>query len=268
MTMLDFALTERFRLRTVRLAGVVLAAAAAPGYAQQQQGIAPWLDVVIVEVRGGAAADFEDRVKELMAARAEANMPPTLPFQVVSGHPNVYHFISPKQAMADNDTPPEPPMSPEEMAIWESRISQTTDSIRFFVARTYPQYSLGAEQGPPESEMLFLRTVKVAPGRQADYEAWVGQQLMPALRETDLQSHTMSNGFVGDSPQNFYHAITLENWAALDSNPLLEVLGEEGYRRLSQGLVGIAQSDEITVLRPRTDLLPQAGTPAQARVQN
>ena len=54
----------------------------------------------------------------------------------------------------------------------------------------------------------------------------------------------------------------------LDSNPLLAVLGEEGYRRLSQGLVGIAQSDEITVLRPRTDLLPQAGTPAQARVQN
>jgi hypothetical protein len=90
---------------------------------------------------------------------------------------------------------------------------------------------------------------------------------MPALRETNLLGHTMSNGFVGDSPQNFYHAVPLANWAALDQNPLYEALGESGYRELMQGVAGIAQRDEIIVLRPRNDLAGQGETAAQARAQ-
>jgi hypothetical protein len=223
----------------------------------QQTQLSPWLDVAIVEVKGGRAADFEDRVKELMTARANANMPPTLTAQVVAGQPNVYHFVSPMQNLASNDNPTEP-MSPEKMAMWQSRISETTDSVRFFAARTYPEYEIATPQGAPAPTLLFLRRVEIAPGRQADYEAWVDGELMPALRETDVLGHTMSSGFVGDSPQNFYHAIPLENWAALDGqDPLREVMSQAQYDRLIAGLVGIVQEDEITLLRLRNDLAGQ-----------
>jgi hypothetical protein len=47
-----------------------------------------WLDVTIVQVKGGRGPDFEDRVKELQAARIAAGMPALQVFNVVSGHPN------------------------------------------------------------------------------------------------------------------------------------------------------------------------------------
>jgi hypothetical protein len=229
----------------------------------QQTEPSPWLDVVIVEVKGGRTADFEDRVKELMTARAEAKMSPTLAAQVVAGRPNVYHFVSPMQNLGSKDNPTEL-MSPEEMATWQSRISETTDSVRFFAARTYPEHAIAMPQDAPEPSLLLLRRVAVAPGRQADYEAWVDGELMPALRESDVLGHTMSSGFVGDSPENFYHAIPIENWAALDGqDPLREVLSQAEYDELIAGLVGIVQEDEVTLLRLRNDLTGQQGDQQQ-----
>jgi hypothetical protein len=235
-----------------------------PQQQQQAQEIAPWLNVAIVEVKGGHQADFEDRLREMISATAaDESAPQPAVYQVVSGRPNVFHIVTPRQSMAAADTMPAPPMAPEQMARWQQRIAQTTDSVRFFVARTYPQFEIAAQPDAPEPTLLMLRTVQVIPGRQGDYETWVAQQLMPALRETNLLGHTMSNGFVGDSPQNFYHAVPLANWAAHDQNPLYEALGESGYRELMQGVAGIAQRDEIIVLRPRNDLMGQEEPGAQ-----
>jgi len=249
------------RLRNVRFAavaalGTALASASHAQPGQPGQEIPPWLDIVVAEAKLGHEADLEDRMREMALAQAgDANAPQASVFQVVSGKPNVYHIVIPRASMAVADTPAASPMPPEQMARWEQRISEATESVRFFVARTYPQFTIAADPNAPEPALLMLRTIQVAPGRQPEYEAWVAQRLMPVLRESNVLGHTMSNGFVGDSPQNFYHAVPLPNWAALDRNPILEALGEQGFQELAQSMAGIVQRDEITVFRPRTDLM-------------
>lgn len=247
------------RLRNIGLAvaafGTALASTslAQPG---QPQEIPPWLDVVVAKAKLGHEADLEDRMREMAQAQAgNADAPQVSVFQVVSGHPNEYHIVIPRPSMAVADTPAAPPMPPEQMARWEQRISAATESVRFFVARTYPQFTIAPDPNAPEPTLLMLRTIQVAPGRQGEYEAWVAQRLMPVLRESNVLGHTLSSGFVGDSPQNFYHAVPLENWAALDRNPILEALGEQGFQEFAQSIAGIVQRDEITVFRPRTDLM-------------
>ena len=70
--------------------GLLLAAflASLVSVGARAQAPAPLLDVTIVQVKGGMAADFEDRVKELQAARKAAGMPVMQVFNVVRGHPN------------------------------------------------------------------------------------------------------------------------------------------------------------------------------------
>lgn len=260
-------LLRNARFAAVAAVGAALASASYAQPGQPSQEISQWLNVVIAEVKPGHEADFEDRVREMVRAQsADPSRPQAMIYQVESGHPNVFHIVTPRESMGIADTPTTP-LPPEQMAQWRQRIAQVTESVRFFVARTYPQFSIEADPGAPEPTLLLLRTIQVAPGRQAEYEAWVAQRLMPVLRETSVLGHIMANGFVGDSPQNFYHAVPLANWAALDRNPMLEVLGEQGFQEFAQSIAGIAQRDEMIVLRPRTDLMGPQQAPSQAQAQ-
>jgi hypothetical protein len=229
--------------------------ASSSAFAQESTQMPPWLDVVIVNVKPGYAADFEDRVKELMTARRKAGMPTGLVFSVERGRAGEYHIVTPTMALAANDNPQEP-MPPDEMARWVSRIIPTTDGARFFYARTYPQHGIAGSEGAAAPKLLLLRTVRVVAGRAADYENWVAMQLMPAMRQAKVQGHTMSRGAFGDSPQNFYHAIPVSNWAAFDGQePLLQALGESRYRELMDGTRGIVESASLTVAAIRPDLV-------------
>jgi hypothetical protein len=233
--------------------GVLALLTVAPARAQDDQAPA-WLDVAILQVKGGKGPEFESLLKEMMAAQREAGQPVGQVFSVVAGHPNEYHIVTPIQALARNDDP-QAVMPPGAQAVWFMRITETVDSARFFYARTYPQHGLAGNANAAPPTLLFLRTVHVAAGRGGDYEAWVENQLMPAMRQTDLLGHTLSRGMFGDSPQNFYHAIPVANWAALDGpDPVLEALGERRYQEMLDGLDGIVESNSFVLARIRSDL--------------
>jgi len=215
----------------------------------------PWLDVAIVQVKGGMAPDFEDRVKELQAARKAAGMPVMQVFNVVRGHPNEYHLVTPVQSLAQANSAPEP-MGPAARATWLSRITVTTDSVRFFYAMNYPQHTVQGPQGAPRPELLLLRTTRVVSGKEAEYEKWITKEYMPAFRATNPLGHTMSRGMFGDNVANFYHAVPVANWGAFDAgDPVAKSLGQERMDRMIKGLDGIVESSELIVARIRYDLM-------------
>lgn len=244
------------RLQVVRyLVCLSLPLYLAPGLAQaQEEAPPPWLSVAIAQVRSGMGPAFEDLLRQFMEARQAAGLPPGQVFQVVLGHPNEYHVVIPVESIEANETAP-PPMSEAEGVLWQTRIVATVQNVRFFYAATFPEHSVTAPAGAPEPALLMLRKVVVTSGRQADYEAWMTDELMPAFRQAEPLGHTMSVGVFGDSPRNYYHAYPLAGWGDLDApDPLLEVLGERRYEALFEPLDGVVAEHELIIARPRPDL--------------
>jgi surface antigen len=214
-----------------------------------------WLDVRILQVKGGMALDFEDRVKELQAARKAAGQPPVLVMQVVRGHPNEYHMVTQSQTLAAANSE-QVPMGPGAMAAWLGRITSTVDSVRFFYAITYPQHGIQAPQGAPPAQLGLIRTTRVISGKEAEYENWVANQYMPAFRQTNPLGHTMSRGVFGDNVSNFYHVVPIANWAAFDAgDPVEKLLGQRRMDQMINALDGIVESSELIVVRARPDLM-------------
>lgn len=239
------------------LLGAALLAVGLSATAQaQNNGPAPWLHVVIVEVRGGQSAQFEDLLRDYLAAAQDAGNPPSQVFQVVLGHPNEYHIVTAVQSIEGYENMP-PPMPEAMAALWQSRITDTVHSVRFFYAATFPDHGVQAPANAPQPSLLLLRKIKVDQGKEAAYESWVADQYMPAFRQTDPLGHTMSHSIYGDSILNYYHAYPLAGWADLEApDPLIEVLGQR-YDRVFGAIDDIVVEHEMVVARPRPDLTGQ-----------
>lgn len=224
--------------------------------AQPSGGAEPqWLDVTIIQVKGGSGLDFEDRVKELQAARKAGGMEPLQVFTVARGHPNEYHLVNLVGSLAEANSG-SPPMEPGPLAAWFGRITSTVDSVRFLSAITYPQHGVQGNEPATPPELLVLRTTRVISGKETEYENWIANQYMPAFRPTNPIGHTMARGVFGDNVANFYHAVPVANWAALDEgDPVLRSLGQQRMERLIDGLDGIVDSSELIVARIRYDLM-------------
>lgn len=233
------------------LVGLLALPAAAQNDAQP-----PWLDVVIVQVANGQGPAFEDLLKDFQAARQAAGMPTGQVFQVIMGHPNEYHMVTPVQSIAVNENLP-PPMPEAQMAVWQQRITSVVDSVRFFYASTYPANGIQAAANAPQPTHLLLRTIRVASGREADYESWVTNTWLPAFKETRPLGHTMSRGVFGDSPQNFYHAYPLAGLEGLDAPDPMMSLGQRRYDQVFDALGDMVESHELIVATIRTDLMAQ-----------
>jgi hypothetical protein len=240
--------------RSGRFAVVALAALIAlPAVAQEA---APaWIQVVVVQVKPGHGPDFEDRISELMAARQAAGLPLGNVFEVEAGSPGEFHVVTPLQSMGqlENEAPP---MAPPEMVAWTNRVLQHVDSTHWFYARLYPEHGIQNDAGA-SANLLILIKRRVVDGKQAEYQAWVADHMMPAARQSDMLGHTFSQGIFGDSPQNFYHAMPVANWSAFDTpNPMQQSLGQRAYDQLMNRLDGIVESTELTVAAVRSDLMP------------
>lgn len=246
---------QRNLIKSVVASAAFLAIAMSPMVSAQENAPPAWLDVVRVQVKAGMGLDFEDRVKELQAARLAAGLPPTEVFQVVRGRPNEYHLVSLVDSLAEANGPGEL-MPPAENATWIGRITATVDSARFLYATTYPEHSVESPTGGAPPELLLLRTSRVTLGKEAEYEDWIANQYMPAFRQTKPLGHTMARGVFGDDVSTFYHAQPIANWAALDAGDgLLDVLGQRRLEQLLDGLDGVVQSSELVIARIRYDLM-------------
>lgn len=258
MTMSTFSVARREIRRFVHClpvcaALVLLIALPLPAKAQEGEP-APWLQVRIVEVKPDRTGEFEDLVKDLMAARAEAGMPAIMAYQVVRGDVGTYHFVEPLTNLGQLDEAPEPPMPPAEMAAWESRIVETLQSNRFFIARTYPDHSFQTDAAE-NAELMMLYIQHTHRDRGTAYEEWVAEDLVPALQEAEILGHTMSRGAIGDSGQTWYHAVPIANWAAFDEpDPIVAALGEDAAERLFRQGDKLVDSGENVLVRMRADL--------------
>ena len=149
-----------------------------------------------------------------------------------------------------------PPLAPAQMAVWQQRVTNTIDASKHFYARMIAAPAAAAGNAPNAPPGLsVLRTVKVRSGKQAEFIAWLHKDLEPAMKKAN-NGAVISQGALGDSPKNFYFAGGVANWAAFDEpDPFVKALGEKGTQELFDKIDGIVEDNEVTVLRPRPDLM-------------
>lgn len=238
----------------VLTAALMLVLNTAPTHAQGTEQF-QWLSVYVLHVKPDRVGEFEALAKQMTAAEKKAGQPTTQIWSVEAGQGGVYHVVSPMGSLAMLDKA-KPPLAPAEMAVWEQRVTNTIDASRHFYARMISQPAQNDNATP--AGLTTLRTVRVASGKQAEFIAWAKNDLAPAMKKAKLGANTISQGALGDSPKNFYFAGGVANWAEFEKpDPFVAALGEKGAQALFDKIDGIVEDNEVTVLRPRPDLMAQ-----------
>lgn len=229
-------------------------AAAAPG---AEQALPMWTAVRMIQVKHDRIGEFEGLLKELRTAMQEAGQPPFMVYKTELGELNTYHIVAPFDsfAMFEMETPP---MEPAEWANWVNRMEGTIDSHTMAIARARPDMSIvPGEQGEMQ-ELIVLVTDKVMAGKIREYETFVRDELLPALRQGDIGAAFANEVIFGAEGRTWVYAVPIEGWQEFDGpSPIVEALGQPRAEELMLRGDALVESTETNVLRFRPDLSSQ-----------
>ncbi len=232
---------------------VEIARAAPP--AEQAQ---PMLTGVrVLQVKHDRIGEFEGLIKELRAAMLESGQQPGFTtWSVELGDVNKYHLVMQLDSFASFAQMEQPPMEPVEWANWLNRIGGTIDSHTMIVGRMRPDMSImPPEQAQQPPELLMLVSDTVMAGKTREYEAFVRDELLPALQQGDVDAVYANELMFGTEGRTWVYAVPLPGWQALDGpSPLIEALGPEAAQELMLRGDALVDSSEVEVLRFRPDL--------------
>lgn len=238
----------------------VQVAAAAPS-AQATQTM--WNGVRVVQVKHDRVGDFEALIKELSAAIQESGQPGFSVYSTELGDMNRYHIVMQFDSFASFGRMETPPMEPTEWASWMSRIGGTIDSHTVAVARIRPELSIIPDeqqaQQAQQPELLMLITDTVMPGKSFEYEAFIRDEILPALRQTDIPAAIANEVIFGTEGRTWVFAVPMQGWEELDRpSPLIEAIGPEAAQQLMQRGDALVDSTKTEVMRYRADLSSQS----------
>jgi len=212
------------------------------------------LQVAEVKVKDGQIADFIDLQRQYAAAGKAAGRSGHNIWQVVRGRSNTFHVVDTVENFASIDEGLEPPMSGEDWTRWVDRITQTIDSRTVRNLRVYPNLVIPTADGAVEN-LAMLRIRTVMPGNNEEYEEWVEDDLLPALRaggQTGVSYYRVLNG--GNS--NTWFGVTRHaNWAEMDPpGPLADMSDRQRSSMLDKAAGLQTGVSENIVIRHRADM--------------
>ena len=223
----------------------------------------PTLNAVrVIQVKHDRVAEFEGLIKELGMAMQEFGQPGFMVWSVVVGDVNTYHIVAEFDSFASIERLEQPPMEPVEWANWVNRIGDTIDSHTMIIGRMRPELSIvPTEQGQQPPELLMLIKDTVAAGKTREYEAFVRDELIPALKQAHIDAAFATELMFGAEGRTWVYAVPLPGWQVLDGpSPLVEALGPQAAEELMLRGDALVDESETALLRYRADLSAQ---PAQ-----
>lgn len=119
---------------------------------------------------------------------------------------------------------------------------------------------LGYGERPATMRVAALTTITVAPGRNADFESIVRDEIVPAYKKAGESSLSIAQVVLGGNANQYVVFTYYDGVAGLaDGNPILRALGPEGYARHRQRVAGIITEEAHVVVRLNPALSFRAG---------
>ena len=212
--------------------------------------------LTIVEVKHDMVLEFEELQKEFNAAARGAGVTGRTISQVVRGAASEYYILAPVNSFADYDEPNvvAQAMGEAGWAQWVARVTKTVQNRRIDTIRARPDLSIPLADGRTPT-LLVLRTVEHLPGRFRDYDTWLSEKWVPAMKDAGMNGVLFARNAFGGSSRLWYEASFIDDWAVLDGvHPALSDRDEARTREVLGRAGSMTHAPTVKILRLRPDL--------------
>lgn len=253
-------------LRRIVWALAVVLCLVAPA-AVQAQG--EYLDILIVKVKPEKLPDFQAELKKWVDANRRFNGDHWLTFETVYGEGNVYQFTSTRKDYAEIDKANEAEMLAANKAFGEKGAEKAGQDFmnclgsyrselrrrRWDLSRKPPADAEAYAKLIGESRFLRTTAVHVRPGHIVEFEGLLKDIKEAAEKNPQTQPVFVSQVMEGGKGTIFYVTTLRSSLAGFDHNPsMLEILGEEGYKKYLQAGADTVEITDSTLYRINPEL--------------
>jgi hypothetical protein len=222
-----------------------------------------WSYITIYKIKPEMRSQFEAAQKEISAAYKQAGVPFRGVWQTRFGDMNEYVSASPLANFAALDGP-----NPVVKALGEDgsrallqRAGATWSEATRVGGVDRADLSVGEMGAPPKFAVIMV--MNVAPGRGADYETWMKNDFVPALKKGGGRLFCQQAIFGAGGPNTYVCAAPIDNMAAIDAGPpMWKSLGRAGADKMMTKMAGMMTSMQYSISQFRADLSNMPGPPA------
>lgn len=206
----------------------------------------------ITTVNHDGVAEFEELLKERAAGiRAGGRQAFRSVYESVHGEQYRYLMVDavPSLATLDQAAPPAAAPGP----LWGRRMDAVQSAQRVEILRTYPELSIPPAQGTVR-DLVRVRIRRAAPDRIQDYNDWLANQLVPALRNAGASGVVFGRVILGGSTQTWVSISNEPSFAAMGTDVLAESMGaRQSAQMIARGMAMLDYTEDL-VMRFRPDL--------------
>lgn len=141
----------------------------------------------------------------------------------------------------------------EQAAALHDRIWRMVTGVRSVIAMARADLGIGAPPAAPRYALLTILDVKN--GHNAEFEAFVTGDLLPALKKGGATSFSVAQVAFGDDANRYFTLLPVSGYAEIAKGSALErALGPEGVQTLAQKSSGFVSRVERRMIRYIADL--------------
>jgi hypothetical protein len=215
-----------------------------------------WLRFQNTRVRPEMRQEYEGYMKQMAAAYKKTSVPFYITTQNVAGDMTEYTSVLPLMKFGDMDGP-----NPLLKVMGEeglANLGRAAARCEISATRYYslPMNDLMINKGTAPTGMLWMITrTFLNQGKFPEYEAWMKNDLKPALEKAGVTQLRVSRPIFGVPGGEVQTVRMLKDFAEIDGGPILnQKLGAEAARALNAKTNGMVRATTTTLVRVRPDL--------------
>jgi hypothetical protein len=227
-----------------------------------------WLSINVIRVKPDMVTEYQDFVKkEVIPTLQKGGVKERSAFaSAVFGESYEYVFVTPIESVAqyDGQSPIIKALGEEGALAYNAKVRRFIVSSRTFAVQTRPDLSyMGKMTGPPK--LAVINSTHIAPGRNADFENIIKNDILPALKKADVPGYLVSQTAFGGDPFEYTSLTLADSFAEIaKGSPIIRGMGQEGFNKFLLKLAGIVVHQERTIGR----FVPDLSFPAPAKTEN
>jgi hypothetical protein len=185
----------------------------APTLAWAQDDGPGYINFRIQTVKHDRTMEWEALRKEMMEANRRVGRAFYHVFQRRRGPANAFLIVTPEAGLGESAPPFESLPEPDIRESWFRAIDTTLDSQLVLTLQSYPDlWTLQDGPSHPSEEFLHIRIRTATPGRSADLEEWLRDDLIPELRRAEVGDVRVLRVVLGENPRTWVTASFVPGW--------------------------------------------------------
>jgi len=227
-----------------------------PTVCTAQTNAPTWLRFQTTRVKPEMRQEYEGYMKQIAAAYKKTSVPFFITYQNVAGDMTEYTSVLPLMKFAEMDSPPPLIKTLGEEAFGNllggAARCQISQNRHFSLAMNELMINKGA--AAPGMLWMMTRTF-LNPGKFPEYEAWMKNDLKPALEKAGVTQFRVSRPIFGVPGGEIQTIRMMKDFAEIDGGPFLtQKLGADGARALNAKTNGMVRATTTSIIRIRSDL--------------